>query len=257
MSFSTGTHCTTRTNPWIISYQARPQAKQRLICFAHAGGSASAYNTWHTHLSDSVEVCAVQLPGRYERGKQAFALQMDALTPQLMAALEPLEDRPFALFGYSLGAILAFEYARALRRAGRRQPYHLLVAAARAPHVPVESPIHHLPDASFLRELEDRYGGVPSAARADPQLLAYFLPVIRADLQLLASYRYRDEAPLACPLTALGGNTDVCVSAADLEQWRKHSTSSFESHVFPGGHFFITGSLQAAMSLVTRCVSRP
>jgi medium-chain acyl-[acyl-carrier-protein] hydrolase len=230
------------SDPWSVCFNPQRSASLRLICFAHAGGGAGAFSTWHRQLPPQIELCAVQLPGRDLRRKEPFVLDMERLVEQLHVALAPLHDLPVALFGYSLGGLVAFEYARALRRAKRPGPTQLIVCAARAPQQPADPAIHKLAQADFIREMGSRYDGIPRAVLDDPELLAYFLPVIRADLTLLASYRYRDEPPLACPITAFGGRDDHRITPKEIGFWTQQTSGAFGSRIFPGGHFFITSA---------------
>jgi surfactin synthase thioesterase subunit len=220
----------------------------RLICFAHAGAAASAFSTWHKQLPEQIEVYAVQLPGREARRGEPFARDFAKLVQQLQNVLAPLHDRPVALFGYSLGSLLAFEYARGIARDAE----HLIVGAGLAPQRPIEPSMAHLSDAEFLRELDKRYDGIPSLIRTDPELLAYFLPVIRADLDLRSTYRYREQPPLACPITALGGSRDPRVTPDEVAHWRSQTSAAFSSHIYPGGHLFITSALSQVLSLISR-----
>jgi surfactin synthase thioesterase subunit len=241
-------------NRWLLCFEKRPQAKVRLLCFPHAGGSATAYATWHRDLPPEIELWAVQMPGRDDRRAEPRRVDIGRLGAELVDALRAVHDRPVALFGYSLGALVAFEYARALRHTQTSAPMHLFVAARRAPRLPTELPIHALPDAQLIRETKLRYDGIPKPVLDDPELLAYFLPVIRADLQLLESYRHTTADPLACPITAFGGSADPHADGPSLEGWAAETAAGFESHVLPGGHFFITQTRRAVLDLVVRAL---
>jgi medium-chain acyl-[acyl-carrier-protein] hydrolase len=237
-------------NPWFTCFEKRPRASLRLLCFPHAGGSATAFATWHRDLPETVEVCAVQLPGRDERRTEARRTELAGLVAELVPALRELHDRPVALFGYSLGALVAFEYARALRRSGSPAPRHLFVAARKAPQLPNDPPIHALPDAQFIREANRRYDGIPRVILDEPELLAYFLSIIRDDAKLFESYRYASDEPLACPITALAGTADPMVTRETLEPWATQTEGPFRTALFPGGHFFITQQRRAVFETV-------
>ena len=250
-------HIPVSSDQWSTCFNPQPAATLRLICFAHAGGGAGVFSTWHRALPSQIELCAVQLPGRDLRRKEPFILDLNRLVDELLVALAPMHDRPVALFGYSLGGLLAFEYARALRRAKQPGPTQLIVGAARAPQRPPDPAIHKLAQADFVREMGARYDGIPRAVLDDPELLAYFLPVIRADLALLDSYRYRQEPALSCPITAFGGRDDKRITAQEVAFWEAQTSAAFSSRIFPGGHFFMTSARDQLLSALSQTLAAP
>lgn len=225
----------------------RPNARLRLFCFPHAGVGASAYRAWAGLVPDTVEVRAVQLPGRESRLREPCVTAMPALVEDVAAALEPLLfDRPFALFGHSMGALLAFETARRLARVPGAAPLHLFASARRAPHLPARSrPIADLEEGAFLDEIRKRYDGVPREVLEEPDLLALLLPALRADLALIESYKFEAAAPLECPITVYGGADDLEARDDELSAWRVHTRGTFGLRMFPGSHFFIRSSTAA------------
>jgi medium-chain acyl-[acyl-carrier-protein] hydrolase len=222
---------------WLVRFETRPAAKLRLLCFPHAGGAAGTFATWQRELPADVELCALQLPGRENRRAEPHRKDFATLVSELVTVLRPIHDRPVVLLGYSLGALIAFEYARSLRNADVTQ---LIVAARKAPQLEREPGIAHLTDDIFVREMGRRYGGIPKPILEDRELLAYFLPSIRADVTLLESYRYTPAAPLGCGITALGGDSDAQTTRAGLEAWGTHTVGHFATRQFRGGHFFVT-----------------
>src|SRR5262249_46498083 len=146
----------------------RPAARLRLLCFPHAGGAASAYHGWGAGLPEEIDVRAVQPPGHESRLREPPATSPEALVDDIPRAPGPVLESPFALFGHSLGALVAFELTRALRRQGRPLPERLLVSGRRGPQVAETGPaIDALPDADFLDALAQRYGGIPDAVRRE------------------------------------------------------------------------------------------
>jgi medium-chain acyl-[acyl-carrier-protein] hydrolase len=135
---------------------------------------------------------------------------------------------------------LAFEVARTLRRRGQPQPQRLIVSSRRPPHLPEPfPPMAELPDAEFVAAVQARYGGIPQPILQEPELLALFLPTLRADFSVLESYRYDEEAALACPIDAFSGDEDRIATTAAMRAWERHTTCLFATQQFAGGHFFL------------------
>lgn len=224
---------------WIAIPRPRPEARLRLFCLPYAGSGASVFRTWHASLPETVEVCAIQLPGRENRLGEAPYLDVLPLVSAAADALRPYLAMPFALFGHSMGAIAAFELTRELRRRGGPMPSELLVSGRAAPHVPRrDPPTFDLPDEQFHAELR-RLNGGRQEALANPELTRAMLPTIRADFTICDTYACRHEPPLACPITAWGGIDDPDVNAADLDAWQAQTTGAFQRESLPGDHFFL------------------
>lgn len=236
--------------PFLMRFEARPEARVRLLCFPHAGGSASAFAAWHRALPREIEVFAVQLPGRENRRRDRPFTDMQELICELTTQFAALHDRPVALFGHSLGAVCAFEYARGMRRAGRGSPVRLFASAAVAPQQPRSIPSSHLPQAELVRVMVQRYDGIPKLILDDPELLDYFMSVLRLDLKLLESFRYVEEPPLDCPLHAMGGTEDLRVSQTELNLWSTQTKGPFATRMYPGGHFFVSSARDAVLASI-------
>ncbi|AUX39241.1 thioesterase [Sorangium cellulosum] len=235
---------------WVGLPRPNPAARLRLFCFPYAGGSASAYSAWWRELPASVELCTIKLPGREARLREPPFQRLTPLVGALSAALGPWLTKPFALYGHSLGALVAFELARALRRRGAPLPRHLLVSGRRAPHLPMGEAFHALPDPEFVAWIR-RMGGTPDEVLREPELMELFLPVLRADVAVNEAEPFVAEAPLDCPITAFGGVVDERASPAELEAWRELTRGSFRVEMFPGGHFF----LRSAQGPLLRSIS--
>jgi len=217
----------------------------RLFCFPYAGGGAGAFAGWRQRLPG---VCPVRLPGRESRSAEATFDRMQPLVEALAAAIQPYLDRPFAFFGHSMGAVVAFETARELRRLGRPQPGLLIASAARAPqfrrgHIPSPAPT----EEQSLEELR-HLDGLPAEVLADRALLSAILPALTADAALYGNYVYAEGAPLACPIRAYGGDSDPHIRREHLEAWAEQTTASFAMRLFPGGHFFLHASREALLA---------
>ena len=226
-------------SPWLLTLKPRPAATRRLFCFPHAGGGGSLFRTWPDGLLADIEVCPVQLPGRENRLREAPLTSLTLLVARLADVLLPWLDRPFAFFGHSMGALIAFELARALREAHGLSPAHLFVAGCRAPHLPdPDPPIHALPEPEFVEELR-RMQGTPDEVLDHPELRQLIIPLMRADMALVETYTYRAGDPLDGPLTAFGGADDPQAPPETIAAWREHTRGRFQSRIVPGDHFFV------------------
>jgi medium-chain acyl-[acyl-carrier-protein] hydrolase len=231
------------------------EAPIRLFCFPYAGGSAGAFFGLQRNLA-AVEICAIQLPGRQDRLSEPpledLAEVVNALLPEMRALL----DRPFGLFGHSSGAILAFEFAHALREFADRKLLHLFVSGASPPHLGLDHPrIGHLPAKQLLAELA-AVGGLPAQILSEPGLAELLCPMLRADIRLREKYTLLPRPALLIPITAIGGRDDRFVSAARLVSWQELTTAKFEMELFPGGHLFLADQEQAVADLIERQMKR-
>jgi medium-chain acyl-[acyl-carrier-protein] hydrolase len=187
-------------------------------------------------------VCPIQLPGRFNRLSDPPRTALDDLVSLLLHELSGFcAELPFAFFGHSMGALIAFELTRALRRVQGPAPQQLFVSARRAPHLTdARTSLYDLPEPGFLLELQRMHGTRPEVF-AHPELLRLALPILRADFQLCETYRYRSEAPLDCPVTAFAGRADAISPPALVEAWRRETHASFTLHTCAGDHFYIHG----------------
>jgi len=239
-------------NPWFPSAELTPPAKLRLFCFPSAGGGVSAFHGWTDHLPPAVSLCPVRLPGRESRLPEAPFRRMDPLVDALGEAIRPLTIQPFAFFGHSMGAAIAFQVARLLRRHNHPLPLSLFVSGARAPqfrlgHVPPPEPT----EEEFLEELR-RLEGMPPQVLDHPELIRVILPALRADTALYRNYVYAEESPLACPINAYGGLEDPNVRREHLQAWERQTTASFSLEMLPGGHFFLDTARRPFLEALAR-----
>jgi medium-chain acyl-[acyl-carrier-protein] hydrolase len=229
------------SDPWILRLGTAPDGTfaTSLLCFPYAGAGASVFRKWQPMLAPTVAVLPVQLPGRSTRLAERPRTRLLELAGEIAEALAPNLDCPYALFGYSLGALVAFEFARELRRRGAPAPGHFFACARRAPCLPeTDGHVHDLPDAAFIEAVGARYEAIPAEVAAEPDLMGLLLPALRADFEMLETYVYRDEPPLDCPITAIAGIDDLRATAHEIEAWGRETRVAFSVRRFPGGHFF-------------------
>jgi medium-chain acyl-[acyl-carrier-protein] hydrolase len=228
-----------------------PAAVLRLLCFPHAGSGPAGFRGWAEALAPDIEVWTVILPGRPGRPGEPPAREWEPLARDLAASLQHTVAPPYALFGHSLGALLAFEVARQLFRRGGLPPTHLVVSARGAPdvHQRFEVPVS---DDALLARVESRYGKMPSLIRDDRDVLTVFLPALRADLELADAYVFRPGTRLRCPITAISGEHDHTVTDEQARRWARHTSAVFTSYRLPAGHFYGAGQLNRVFEILRR-----
>jgi medium-chain acyl-[acyl-carrier-protein] hydrolase len=240
------------TTPWLALPRPNPRTRLRLFCFPYAGGNAALFRTWRNNLPGTVEVCPVHLPGRGPRLLEPPFKRLSCMVEALTQALHPHLEEPFAFFGHSMGALIAFETARQLRRAYGFEPLHLFMSGSDPPQLAkIRRPTHDLPDDEFVKELE-RLNGTPRAVLEQNELLQLMMGQLRADFEVVETYRYTSEPPLSCGISVFGGHGDCETNHHLLARWREQSTGSFSLSMLPGDHFF----LHTAESLLFRLLSQ-
>lgn len=236
-----------------------PRARLRLFCFPYAGGGAAVYRGWSAPalLPPEVHLCPVHLPGRGNRFSEPLRTELAPLTERLAEDLAPYLDTPFAFFGHSMGALIAYELTRLLRREGLPLPEHLCVSGRRAPQLPSDKrPLHDLPEEEFKEELRS-LDGTPEEILEHPELMDLFTPILRADFSVCETYRYAEEEPLDIPISAFGGLEDPDVGRDHLLAWRAHTRGPFRVRMLAGGHFFLNPSREALVRAVAEDLLRP
>lgn len=236
-------------NQWFTNFQRSAHAPLRLFCFPYAGGGANIYREW-TRSLDNVEIVAAQLPGRERRIMESPIDCLPDLVGNLVRAMESLLDKPFFLFGHSMGALIAYELARQLQRRGAPTPRHLFISAYRSPdRASRNKQLHALSDTEFMAKLR-RYGGTPGELLRNPEARELFLPMLRADFKLHETHVFRKGPPLLCPITTLVGAHDRIVSATEMRGWAEKTARSCNQTVISGGHFFLYESRNEVFSLL-------
>lgn len=236
---------------WTVPIR-RPNAELQLYCLPHAGGGASMFVPLAALLPEAIQLRAVLLPGREARFREPAHDRMGSLVGALADALTPEPAERYALFGHSMGALVAFELARELRRRGRPLPEALIVSGRRAPDLVLdERPLHLLPDQAFIAEIQARYGGIPQLILDEPELMALFLPTLKADFAVFETHRFVPEPPLDCALAFYGGDSDPQSAPAASAGWTGLVSGPTSRRLFPGGHFYLTeqrGALARALA---------
>ncbi len=229
----------------------------RLFCLPYSGASAMVYARWKRQLPGWIEVCPLELPGRGRRFAESLQTDLRALASQLADEIAARLDQPYAIFGHSLGGLLAFELAHALRERGLPMPQALFASAASAParRDSHRELAHEQSDAQLIERMR-RLGGTPDAVLADEEMLRLTLPVMRADFLLCGLYDYRQRAPLACPIHVFGGKADR-LSVESLSAWQDETSAGFSLEMLDGGHFFLNAGEARLLELLLGHLRQP
>ncbi|AEU37577.1 thioesterase II family protein [Granulicella mallensis] len=211
-----------------------------LFCIPYAGGSAGAYRDWLSVAPPWLDTYAIELPGRGRLMKEPFVNSLHALAQMIAEAITPFTNRPYAIFGHSMGALLAYEVTAELVSASYPGPVQLFVSGARPPFVPQKDPdISAFHDAALLDHLS-QLGGTPEEILRDRSLMQFYLPVLRSDFRLVETYRPHKPHQFQVPLTVLFGEQDQATPKADMRLWQLVTTGDFTSRSYSGGHFFFS-----------------
>ncbi len=246
-------HVAPMTSPWIEFRPERREARARVLCVPYAGGSAQVFHTLARSMPETIEVGAIQLPGRWSRSREPLLTRVSDASRSLAEEIARLPPTPYALFGYSLGGLIAFETARILAQDAKQpQPLALIVAAVGAPSArPSRPPLHTLPDAAFIKQQMDRYpGGISPAVLAEPDLVEMLLPILKADTKMFETYQYLPGAALACPIYAMAGEEDTQCPPSAMAGWENETSGSFAAETVAGNHFFINNAVDRVRATI-------
>lgn len=233
---------------WLPYRRPRLAVALRLFCLPHAGGGASVFRGWEALMPPWIELCAVQLPGREARLAEQPYRELEPLLDELVFALEPFCDVPFAFFGHSLGALLSYEVAHRLSARGHL-PVMLFAAGRNPPDTPVVDPVSDLPDDELLTHLVE-LDGIPQEILASREMIDLMLPVVRADIRISESRSGRPVQALACSVSAFAGILDPWAGEELMRGWSRCTEASFRLRMFPGNHFFV----RTATASLLRCI---
>lgn len=234
---------------WLVR-KREPHRRIRLFCFPYAGGNAFNFLPWQDAFDSSVEVCAIQLPGRGSRLAEPPFGSMAALLKAVAPVIATQSDLPFAFFGHSLGALIAFELTRYLHLYGLVAPCHLFVSGCQAPRYRSASRgLHRMDDAELVRVLQN-FESTPPEVLASAELMALVLPTLRADFALAEEYRYRHGPALSVPMSVFAGTCDQNKGPGQVDGWAEETTGRCDVSWFGGGHFFINNQRDAVLERI-------
>jgi medium-chain acyl-[acyl-carrier-protein] hydrolase len=237
---------------WLEHLSRSQRSPLRLFCFPYAGGSAQIFRGWQRYLAPEIDVCLVHLPGRGSRINEKPFTSLPALVEAIADQIGEEIMEPFALYGHSMGTLISFELAREVFRRSGRSPQHLFLSGHCAPQWPRTRPVtFHLPEPEFIASLKD-LNGTPNEILDHQETRAMFLPVLRADFEMVETYEFQPGQTLSCPLTVYGGLQDKYVPVESLHAWDIHSSAGCKVRMLEGDHFFIRSSEMEFVAILRR-----
>ncbi|MEV0623702.1 alpha/beta fold hydrolase [Nonomuraea sp. NPDC050404] len=236
---------------WIRRYHPAARAPRRLVCFPHAGGSASFFRPTSVRFSPGADVVAIQYPGRQDRLREPCITDIGTLADRVVDELIALSEKPTVFFGHSMGAVLGFEVAARLERKGVNAPHTLIASGRRGPSTRREESVHRRDDDGIIAELK-LLNGTDAGLLGDEEILRMALPALRGDYRAIETYRGDPERVLRGAITVLTGDADPKTTVEEAEVWRRHTEGGFRIKVFSGGHFFLTRHQHAVNEEIAR-----
>ena len=232
------------SSAWIRRFHPSATSTARLVCFPHAGGSATYYYPVSARFTGDTDVIAWQYPGRQDRRHELCITDIDTLADRITEQFSSLSPKPTVFFGHSMGATLAFEVAWRLEREGFRAPLRVIASGRRAPMINRGENVHLRNDAGVLAEMR-LLSGTEATVLDDEEIVRMALPAIRGDYEAIETYSYVRGRTLNCPITVLTGDADPRTTIEDASQWRSVTTGTFRMKVFSGGHFYLAQNVTA------------
>ncbi|SFD15750.1 thioesterase II family protein [Pseudoalteromonas denitrificans] len=239
---------------WFVIPKHNPQADIRLICFPYAGGSSSIYTSWVNSLPENVELIIMQAPGRSNRMFETPIDKMDILADNLLAEIPTLLNKPYVLFGHSLGSRVCFELILRLNKLGLQLPLHFIASGSSGPQKERHNISYNLPESEFISKLRTM-NGTPEELLKNKELMSLLLPMLRADFEIAETFQYTGNALFNISLSIFGGEDDTDVTNDDLYLWQQFFKPKAKTTKFPGGHFFINSHKELVLEKVNKVLS--
>lgn len=230
--------------------------KVNLFSFPFAGGAAASYNPFKQYLDPKIELRAVELAARGRRMRDPNYNSIDDAVDDVFNIIkDELPKAPYALYGHSMGSMIAFELAYKIRDNNLPMPLHIIFSGRAAPQISRDNKrrLHHLSDGEFKKQIKE-LGGTPKEFFDHPELMELFLPLLKQDFKLTEIYVHPEkDSPLDLNITVLSGKKDED-SPEEVEAFRVHTSKNCDIHYFEGDHFFIFDEPQRVIDIFNNAV---
>ena len=238
-------------NLWLPSQHECGPRHTQLLCLPHAGGGSAIFHRWQRLLPGHLAVLPLKLPGRESRFNESAHGNLKTLINALTPGIADVVREPFALFGHSMGGLVAYELAQRLRSEHGITPQILFVSACRSPdRFRQDRALHRLPDEEMIASLVRDFNKDGKSHPAELEMMRTMAETIRADLKLLETYEHPPHPPLDCPIVGIAASEDKQVTAADVNGWQAFTTGRFMMRTMPGSHFFLREQETSVMDLI-------
>lgn len=234
---------------WLTSINESRDPTAQLFCIPYAGGGASVFRSWKKYLSPKIAAYAIQLPGRETRFSEPPDRDLKTVALAIADAITRTPNLPFAIFGHSLGAAIAYEVTAQLE-AQNRKPLQLFISGRQSPdRKSLRKPIAHLPDEEFIEQLK-AYNTTPREIFENSEIVELLLPMLKADFSMAENYQHQINSKLQTPIIALGSKGDIWLSPESIANWANKTHGSFSSHWFEGGHLYLNQEAEALVRYI-------
>lgn len=223
---------------WLTSINDSRNPSHQLFCVPYAGGGVSIFRPWRKYLAPEIAAYAIQLPGRESRFTEPPISDLMTIAKASAEAISRICDRPFSIFGHSLGAAIAYEITVDLEARGLK-PEQLFISGRQSPdRKSLRAPISHLPDLEFIEQLKG-YNTTPPEIFENREIVELLLPMLRADFSMAENYQHQINSKVYAPIIALGSKGDIWLTPQSISEWSQKTDGSFSSHWFEGGHLYL------------------
>ncbi|WP_028403109.1 thioesterase II family protein [Ectobacillus panaciterrae] len=227
------------------------ERKIRLYCFPSAGGTAQIYHSWSKYVDAAIELVPIELSGRGKRFTQPLLTNLADMVEDVFSMIQhDIDQKPYMMFGHSMGSLIAYELSKKLMQNGNQSPSHIFFSGRSSPNQPTKKMRYQLSDEELKKEIL-QFGGTPKELLNDPGFISLFLPIIRADIKAVETYPTEDEIiPLNCDISILNGEQDHLVT--NLEEWNRYTTKKIDYQFFKGGHFYLNDCAKEVVDIVNQ-----